>query len=359
MKVGIYTLPFNWNYGGILQCYALKEFLRQNGHDVEVLYRRKDSYKKVFNLLKRIKWGLIPIMYRLGLFKHNSLVCCEQFKQKYMKEKSPLFFETSSLAEYCKKKNFGCVIVGSDQIWRYGVVQDIFSSYLDFVDDNTAKIAYAVSFGVDDWIYPEKVTKRCKELASKFSMISVRENTGVKLCENFLGVEAFHVLDPTLLMGYDLFKRFDLGRRKEGLFNYMLDITPKKTEMIKKICDEKKIKAYSVLDSTCNDRSVEMWIEGFSSCDYVITDSFHGTCFAIMFNKQFISIYNKERGNARFESLLESLNLMDRLVDEGADVSNLLKEHIDYSKVNSLLNEKREFSKKLLIDSLNGVKSIS
>ena len=352
MKIAIYTLPFTWNYGGILQCYALTHFLEEQGHSVTILNRRTDTGLAVKNFLKSIKWNLVPVLYKAGVGRKNKLVAVESFKQKYLDRYSPLFFETDDLRDYCQHEHFDAVISGSDQIWHYGRVQDIFSSFLDFVGDDTKKLAYAASFGVDFWKYSDEATSRCKDLVRKFSFVSVREASGVDLCSKHLGVNASHVLDPTLLVGDAPFRKVmsDSDVKSDFLCTYVLDASDEKTKFIRSVADELKCSIREA--SNCSVPSVENWIESFAKAKFVVTDSFHGTCFAILFNKPFITIFNEERGNARFASLAQSLGLQDRFVSDLGSSMGLVSSEINYDDVNLKLGELRRISADLLVNAL-------
>lgn len=109
-------------------------------------------------------------------------------------------YSTEDLRQVVASGSFEAIEVGSDQTWRPCYVPNGMDYWLEFASDLLViKVAYAPSFGVDKWEYDENQTALCKKLASTFSGLSVREESGVKLCKEHLGVEAEHVLDPTLL----------------------------------------------------------------------------------------------------------------------------------------------------------------
>lgn len=359
MKIAIYTLPFTWNYGGILQCFALTKTLESQGHKVTVLYQRKNCglLKKT---LKRIKWTVIPLLHKAGLAKANPLVLMESFYARWFNNRSPLFFTSSELKSYCDSQNFDACIVGSDQIWRFGSAQDIYSSFLEFIDAaKTRKIAYAVSFGVDNWEYTPEATERCASLVQDFCVVSTRESSGVDLCRQYLGTEAFHTLDPTLLAGKSLFASLIKDQKSTpGVFYYFLDSNSEKLRMLNTVRLVIGKPCTGHIDSSGKFLSIVEWVGNIANSDFVITDSFHGTCFAILFNKPFVAIYNVKRGNARFVSLLESLGLMDRLVDEHADIRQLVQTPVDYELVNKKLNGLRTFSLSVLDKGLYGTERV-
>lgn len=357
MKIAIYTLPFTWNYGGILQAYALKHYLKSLGHNVEIINRRTDTHNLFINLCKKIKWSVIPFLYHTRIFNKRPLISVENFKQKYLTEQSPLIFSSNQLKKYCNQQHFDAIIVGSDQIWRYGSAQNICDSFLHFVNGKAIKIAYAISFGNDVWNYPIDVTEKCKKYIKDFDIVTTRELSGVKLCQQFLSTKAYHVLDPTFLIDKKIYEEIANSQKNiitQGIYTYILDKNHFKEKIVKETSEHFNL---SVFDIDSNP-SVENWIQGFINSDFVITDSFHGTCFAIIFNKPFIAILNKDRGNARFESLAIMLNIKNRFISEDSDISNILDQTIDFEKINNIIKQKKEESYNLLNKVLNGTETL-
>ena len=127
------------------------------------------------------------------------------------------------------EKDFDAIIVGSDQVWRTCYNPQIENAFLDFAKEwkHVRRIAYAPSFGIDEWEYSEEQTQKCRQLVQKFDAVSVREVSGVKLCREYLGVEAKHVLDPTMLLDKEdylyLISRAEVVRHSNTLLQYVLD----------------------------------------------------------------------------------------------------------------------------------------
>lgn len=246
--------------------------------------------------------------------------------------------------------------------------------FLDFVQDKQVKrIAYAASFGADKWEFTPQQTAVCTLLAKKFDMVSVREDSGVKLCKEHLGVDAVHVLDPTMLLTKEEYIQL-IEKEKEPksngtLFNYILDPDAKKSVFIQKVAKAKGLKAFQVLTKCqaeirtkedvkkriedCVFPGVTTWLRAFMDADMTIVDSFHGMVFSIIFNKPFWAIGNVSRGMSRFTSLLKMFHLEDRLLDaDNLDDVDFSKP-IDWTMVNGILEEKREECKKLLLTQFN------
>ena len=201
---------------------------------------------------------------------------------------------------------------------------------------NITKIAYAASFGVDTWEYSETATKQCREWVKEFKAVSVREASGVALCENYLSVNAIHVLDPTLLLTKDIYENLCLSIKpmcnEPFLVAYILDLTDEKVCLVNNIAKSKGLKCLIVSAEKNISITVEQWLSMFRDAEYVVTDSFHGTVFSLIFRKSFNAIINSERGSSRFESLLSIFNLQNRLIydkDESVEPKEIVWKPIE------------------------------
>ena len=181
------------------------------------------------------------------------------------------------------------------------------------------------------------------------------------LCREHFGVEALHVLDPTMLLDKEdyirLIEAAGTPKSKGTLLNYILDETSEKRALIERIAKEKGLVPFRV-NSRVEDRTapieeriqppVEKWLRGFYDAEFVVTDSFHACVFSILFGKPFVVVGNKERGIARFESLLKMFGLEDRLVCNIDDYNHVGEMKYDEGR----LQEKREQSRKFLLNHL-------
>ncbi|SDL03106.1 Polysaccharide pyruvyl transferase [Halanaerobium congolense] len=260
--------------------------------------------------------------------------------------------------------NFDAVIVGSDQVWRVENTSGVGNNFfLDFIkDNNIKKLSYAASFGIDDINCSSSQLKEINSLIDDFDAVSVREESGVDICKNKFNISAVRLLDPTMLLEksdyLDLVNeevKFD----NKLLTTYVLDKTDERKKIINKISNKKdlkinpvntELKSFDIKNLLLNiDKiilpSIEQWIKGFSEADFIVTDSFHGTLFSILFNKQFVSIGNKRRGLTRFKSILKIFDLEDRLILSSDDLNDdLLNREIDYNRINKIINKEREKS---------------
>lgn len=365
MKIGILTHPLGVNYGGILQAYALQTILERMGHEVVVFDRCRYRHIPIW----RFPLVIIKRCIKKYILKQNILV----FLEKYYNKAYPIIsnniqsfvdckvnrYEVSRLKKLAKKQ-YDCIIVGSDQVWRPMYFNDIADSYLNFAKKwNIKRISYAASFGTEDWEYTKKQTKICAKLAQKFDFISVREDSGIELCEKFLGVHAVRLVDPTLLLEINDYKLLFKSDRKGNngcIITYILDSNEEKNNIIKNVSDYLSLTYHNLMPShnfleekninnleKCTYIPIETWLKYIYEASYVITDSYHGTVFSIIFNKPFITIANKERGLSRFLSLLKTFGLENRLIYSSDDINySLLETPINYSQINTIKLEEKE-----------------
>ncbi len=378
MRIGIFTLKLNNNYGGLLQAFALQNVLEQMGHSVTVLdapqkYTLPNGKKSVIfckRVVKKILGHNVEIFRERRLNKEYSIVnkYFLRFLNEYINR-----LEVKKINRLCEN-DYDAIIVGSDQVWRpkYCRQGKIEHSFLDFAFNwNIKRIAYAASFGTDKWEYSSGQTKRCAALIKKFDSVSVREASGVELCKaNFQRNDVVHVLDPSLLLDIQVYKdiinKHPVEKKAGELSAYILDESSKKREITGFIAEAVGMTVYNsgvkirkptkpVSERIC--ASIEEWLSDFYNAKYVVTDSFHGCVFSILFKKQFIVFGNKVRGLARFSSLLSVLGIEDRIIDESTSqdrIKEIISTEIDFDKVEAVLNVKREESKAYLKNALEG-----
>ncbi len=366
MKVAILTQALQSNYGGILQNYAMQEVLRQMGHQAITVDRHHD---KTSNLFKEIA------KYFLQITKpsfDSSVLTTKQKERLFRNQESFInnhIYRTKIITsqrefdEFISSELFNAYVVGSDQCWRPVYSPNIFNYFLDFLsDDSSAKrIAYAASFGVDNWEFNKDQTERVSSLAKRFDAISVREKSAVELCDKYLSIKPAWVLDPTMLLGREGFLRFiQPVADSHYLLNYFLETSPANAEICASIKESMHLTSIvnNLKSNTfhrgqrlrdCENLSVERWLSNIYYSDFVTTDSFHGAVFSILFNKPFIVRLNKVRGNARLESLLSDFDLTDCIVNAVRDLRRL---DFNWDRINHHLEKRRAESLAFLRDAL-------
>lgn len=366
-RIAILTQPLFTNYGGILQAYALQKILIGLGYEVITIDRNYYTYPKFLRLLSAVKSRMQRLLMKDSaalVFTTRDLSYISKNTRKFINKYiilSELIDTDQKIIQYFQNNKFYAVVVGSDQTWRPKYSPNIYNFYLDFLQANTKRIAFASSFGVENWEYDEVQTQKCKELLRKFDAVSVREDSAVKLCYEYFDVNAELVLDPTLLLDkqhyIDLFIDQSQTSNKGQLFTYILDEDENKIKIKGEISKAIKLAEFSnqpkeslkapkgknIEDYVVP--SVEGWIRGFYEAGYVVTDSFHGVVFSIIFNKPFIAIGNEDRGITRFTSLLKQLNLEHRLIFNFQQLTDdVIYENIDFELANMKLTALKEKS---------------
>jgi len=343
MKIRILTQPLGFNIGGILQNYALEKVCNAFSNDVKTV--NIPVFASVF--FPVLKYAACLKRVFLKMFVNRKIVV-----RWWLEKKKIIIPQGNSIVFLNKSKDlikFGdkdyVWIFGSDQIWRNGLTKDMRFYFGSFLKGTVPRIAYAASFGVDHWQFNEKETEKIIPLLKKFKAISVREESAVQLLKE-RGIDAQLVLDPTLLLQSDYYAclETDVSRRQSDcshVFLYCLDKHPLQDEVSSRVSSEKKILVMDVM----NNLQVDNWISGLRTAEYVITDSFHGTVFSILFHKKFIVVANEQRGLTRLQSLLKMFGLENRLIMsfENFDCEKLDAE-IDYESVDSVLNREQEKS---------------
>ena len=360
MKIGIITQPLLTNYGGLLQNYALQQALRQLGHESVTL--DQGYIPAPFWIIAKgfIKTFILKLIGRGKNRKYPFRVDEKQkkyvrqhtnyFINKYIVHTEPFLYE-NEFKEYTIKHQLDALIVGSDQVWRPMYNQNILRSFFDFAKGlQVRRLAYAASFGVDYWEFTQDQTKKCQELICDFTAVSVREYSGINLCRKYLFTDAVHVLDPTMLLDREDYIRLVDNEKepasKGDLFTYILDDSEEKNKCINKVALELNLTPFTSMakDDTSVCPPVTQWLRSFMDANFVVCDSFHGAVFSIIFNKPFVIIGNKERGMTRFNSLLDTFDLRNRLVVNSNDICSIIYTPIDWKKVNRIRAELKMLS---------------
>ena len=347
MRIGILTFHYAYNYGGILQAYALQEYLRSKGHSVEfVKYKNKyikDYYQYInFNRIpknrllscgKYISTSFSRLLFRLIRYKRM-----KTFIHKYINEAS-----NDSLEQY------DLIIVGSDQVWNIDITGGFDSYYWGNVPALKV-VSYAASFNknkISNSLVPE-----IKRRLLNFNATSVREESLKKIFQPLTDKEIKVVLDPTLLAPPTIWNKFKTNNNsyRKYILVYALRDEQKLMTILKKMQEDVHLE-YILL------RGAETWkynkhikqfanpgdfVSLFQNAEYVVTSSFHGTVFSILFHKMFYTLKCNDGNNSRVESLLKTVGLSDRLVDEYP--KDGVSQTIDYAEVDKRLHDYRQQS---------------
>ncbi|MEH8196720.1 polysaccharide pyruvyl transferase family protein [Aeromonas allosaccharophila] len=378
-KIGLLNFHYSdHNYGAVLQAAALADVITQLGYSAEHIdfIPQKIAQKKtlrqllvallaalgVKSLIKRMlgkKMYIKPVVVGSEVF--------EQFRSTWVARSEQTYTHAQQLNTI--GTTYKSVVVGSDQVWRPNMFvnkhQDVDAYFLSFLPDSVTRISYAASFGVDKWEETSDpiLSDHVRKAMTKFNAISIREQTGVAICRDHFGVTAQHVLDPTLLNGVEFFERViakaGVSKQNKNVVYYKLDVDTTFIRAMKHIGDilhaptediyyQKNGAGYRYIP-------VADWLAKIRDSEFVVTDSFHCVCLAILFNKEFICFANEGRGLARLHSLLDCVEIESRLCNEEQSLEDFFVhcKPIDYEKVNSKLLELRISSMLFLNKSLS------
>lgn len=359
MKIGIVTFFRVANYGAMLQANALRRFLESMGHEV------------VFVSHPRVVASRLPLW---RVFASRGLKGLTIKLKNYVRHSITDFAASFPQTKFCRTvddvrqatADCDAFIVGSDQMWNplWCSGAHLPLVMLDFAPQGKPRIAYAASFGTIVW-REDQNAKLAGELLRKFAAISVREESGVKLANDLSGrTDAVQLLDPTLLHSADFYRKIIadvvLGiprHEKPTVFKYLLDewddaeTSNKAFEFVKNRLnlietDSDRTPVRGILAPLCkllgvtSKVSVPEWLAKIAASDFVFTNSFHGTVFAILFHRPFVSILLRgpmSGMNERALSLLKKLGLESRAVyaDDTAAIESALASPIDWEKVDA------------------------
>ena len=300
--------------------------------------------------MKLKEFGLEPTIISKPKPNFN---CTSYFLEKYVHLKT-INISFNEL----KEKDYDIMMVNSDQTWSYSEPRNLFNyGLLEFAKNwKIPKFIYGASLGKEMWLEERKKSEKAKLLLKDFTGISFREKETVKLAEKYLKIKPELVIDPSFLIDkhyyLDLIKDYkrDFNFSEKYLFVYLLDLNENITNMINEVKHKYNFKIYDVsLDNLDDKYYVEYFIFGINVSQAVITDSYHGSLFSVMFDKPFISYINVARGKNRFKNLKECLHLENRIIKKGHYLnSSLLFEplNINTTYLNELRNSSINYLKK-------------
>lgn len=363
MKIGVLTFHNAHNYGAVLQAYALKTALNKMGHNAKIINYRNSVLESRYSKDLRSSMSIRAIrgiksfveyikMQKEHRYAQNSWTKqwegFEQFIDENLLEKENI---QVSLGDISRMK-FDVFIVGSDQVWTEWITGGLDKVYfLDF-ETQAKKISYAASMGIIE--FKEGQREYFKKVLNDFSFVTVRERKTKETLENLLEREVYEVLDPTLLLKSEDYQKIEkkIDINKEYILAYFIveDQTMMKYAQILSFklglelleihyFDSLTLQGHNVLAEL----SPGEFLTYFKNASYVITNSYHGTIFAVVYHKQFYSFYTND---LRKNNLLEKLSLTARHIYREEFIGN--DELIDYSKVDLCLDKLRRESMELL-----------
>lgn len=315
------------NYGACLTAYALYTVIRKLNYNVKLI--------DISNLGEYLSYQFRSFIYK------NCITTKQITSYTDLKE----IIDDNSI-----------YITGSDQVFRPYLVKEKLKNFLfDYVNKGK-KISTSASFGVDKEQYLKENSKEAieqvKNSLKSFDLISVREKSGVEICKEVFGVDAALIIDPVFILNnscyYELIKNF-----KKPMKEYIAScIFEKKNNKLDKFLSQKY--NCEVFELHNSNLLVEEWLNKIANCKFLVTNSFHAMCFAIIFNKPFIALSKDMGASSRFDSLFNILGIENQSVtsvDEIYSKDCVFK--IDYEKVNKRIEEEQQRGLEFLQKALN------
>ena len=357
-KIGICTFYNNNNYGSYLQAYALKSYLKRVGYDAYIIdfadcskaWNKKLRYKTIWSRVKCLLSNpklLIETVKAKFISRQQSTICSNSLVEKFR------YFKNDYLKPYTEnfiEDKFDAFIVGSDQVWKVSMPGLHFVFFLRFCTPNK-RISYAASLGSET--IPSYNKKDLFKCLKEFKAISVRESSAVTLLDDMgKGVPATLVLDPVLLIGNNFWQESITPIAKaKYVFMYFLDPVLENEKLIANLLSKySDCRIYMIytgvrLQTIANVDYIEPspleFVSYINSAELVITDSFHGSAFSILLNKEFYILprnYKIYAGQStRIFSLLKLFGCEDRLIYDSKTIKSIRS--IDWSSINIKMNE--------------------
>ena len=375
MKVGIVTFQRVNNYGTVLQMYALYRTIKNMGIECEVIDYKRDNVKDVFvwqknKVVSFLKGQSDKQLY--GNFEFAKILILEVFLNRFAKSKFDAFRSRISFSKDVNRKDilgggildqYDIFVSGSDQVWNCGRINLDATYMLDFVPEGRRKVSYAASFGFRK--IPDKYITEYRTILQNYGKVSIREEDGIKIFKRLTGRDdAKLVLDPSMLLDKNHWAEIAKTELidKSYVLAYQLGSSKNLIKFAESLAKMHKLQLLvlphaigsNVKAQWCLGKGPEEWLGLFLNARYIVTNSFHGTAFSIILNKQFFVEVSQKRSRvavqSRIYNLLHIFQLEDRLIPE--HFISIKEDQINYKKVNDILNALREESLSYLHDAL-------
>ena len=356
IKVGILTFSFALNYGSLLQAYALQEVLETKGYSACIIDLEEFNEENALPVKERIRKKIIKIVSNFDFLpvirkRNDKIEKFEAFRKHFnLTMKCHDIAELQHIAD-----DLDVIIVGSDQVWNTHLKDFTYLFMLPV--DNIRKIGYSVSLG---WASETDLKEYQKEI-QKFAAISVREETSKQLVRSIYKSDIAVTADPTLLVDTATWNMISesttISVEKPFLLCFLFAKNRKysreKYRFVNEIAKSKNLKViylnhgynkYSFREDAFCDCGIEDFLYLFRNASAVVTDSFHGTVFSIIYRREFYSIVDNSNTDRRKQGLLNRLGLEKRAVDVNEKINEVQDESIDYEAVAQKLYQMKEES---------------
>lgn len=366
MKIKTITCHDVYNYGASLQAYALMTYLTNLGHDVEIIDYKPDYLSNHYrlDLVANPRYNnnvVIKLLYlsaklpgRLKAKYGKRKKLFDEFKKEYLRVTDRRYSSNEELRKNLPEADI--YIAGSDQIWNTNFQNGKDPAFfLEFVPDDKTKASYAASFAISE--LPDSEKQRIKKALKRMNYISVREKSGLKILKDLDINDGVNVLDPVFLLSKDEWDEIvpSINYKEKYILVYDFDSSSEIKEIVVSMAQKNHYKIYSFFKNDYADKFFEdtgpiEFVSLIKEAQYIVSNSFHGTAFSLIYNKDFFVVNRKENINTRMRDLLLKLKLDDRLVNNKSDIDGVII--INYYQVstelNQLINESKKYLDKIL-----------
>ncbi|GAB4318049.1 MAG: hypothetical protein Kow0019_19440 [Methanobacteriaceae archaeon] len=372
MKIAIITLNSAHNFGASLQAYALQKTLENLNFEVDIINYRYKRIDNIYNPYRRTKRGPLDVKFYLSRLKLHLL---DRYKirkynnyEKFMAEYFNLTAPYKTINQLVDVEwDYDFYICGSDQIWNSHITRGLQPAYfLDFLPKNSKKIAYAASLGTDT--IHEHDIPIFKKYLHHIDCISVRERSSIKAIKECTDKPIHVTADPTLLLkkeDYDKLKIDPKFKDKDYIFVYLIDRNEELYKIAEKISQQENLPVvfsspYLPPEKVFKKQMGSVWDMGpreflgvIANAKYVVTNSFHGNIFSILYQKPFISAPHFIT-SARVLEFLSAVNLKQVLFTDSKKFTSINDIEFDYEDVQKRVKDLKEKSINYLKKSLVG-----
>ncbi len=354
---GVYGWWCHENFGGCLTYFALHKFLTKMGLSV------------------------LMIQEALG-YPGRYIIPDDCISMKFAKNNYDCFPQVNASELRILNKVCDGFIVGGDQLWNNNIPFCKEDCFLNFAEDDKKKISFSTSFGAKDHCPSASFVSQMAPLLRRFDAISVRENYASFIADNIYHARANQVIDAVFLPEkkdyIEVAQKADCTLPKHYLVAFILNPTAKKRAQIEAIAQKLNLNVVCIPDAAAayhakfneifrgltilSPLSVENFIKAYAEADYVITDSFHGTCMSYVFKKDFNVYYNEERGADRFVSLMNTLQLEERRISETQTIDRIIEDPnvgrgVNWARADKNVSEEKNNAMKWLKEAIGKVKN--
>ena len=347
MKAGILTFHRANNYGAVLQAAALQKYISDNICECEIINFMPNNAVPpkatiIHKILHYVKSG---IFLKQTIMSNASAKKFDDFRKKYMRISENVYWGDINIDN--ANLDYDLLISGSDQIFNTTLTGNSHAYYLNFTN-KIPKISYASSFGRDDITEEEK--NLIKNELPKFRAVSCREGSGVSIIKNLCGINPELVVDPVFLLNRHRWENMVSVKKinKKYILTYLMEENAEINKLSKDLSQKTGLPVYVIIGGkTKNYFGKKLtglgpndFLSTIKNAEYVITNSFHGTAFSIIFGKKFYCFAHSKR-NARLENIMNLIGQKDKLINvylgdcthtDGSSAYNEIMPFIDFSK---------------------------